>query len=66
MTRTMLEFTGQSGFGYSFDSLTEDSEEHPFVTSLKGFMCVPSDPSKFADVLNREQQTGVLSLIPHS
>lgn len=35
MTRTVLELTGQSGFGYSFDSLTERSEEHPFARILK-------------------------------
>ncbi|EAU85619.1 cytochrome P450 [Coprinopsis cinerea okayama7 len=35
LTRTALELIGQSGFGYSFDPLTEHHEEHPYVTSVK-------------------------------
>ncbi|KAH6910598.1 cytochrome P450 [Coprinopsis sp. MPI-PUGE-AT-0042] len=35
VTRTALELIGQGGFGYSFDPLTEDVKEHPFVTSVK-------------------------------
>ncbi|KAF6748132.1 cytochrome P450 [Ephemerocybe angulata] len=35
MTRTALELIGQSGFGYSFDSLKPDSTQHPFGVSLK-------------------------------
>ncbi|KAF5313458.1 hypothetical protein D9611_008461 [Ephemerocybe angulata] len=35
MTRTALELIGQGGVGYSFDTLTEDSKEHPFSSSLK-------------------------------
>ncbi|KAH6910599.1 cytochrome P450 [Coprinopsis sp. MPI-PUGE-AT-0042] len=35
LTRAALELIGQSGFGYSFDPLTEDAKEHPFVTSVK-------------------------------
>ncbi|KAF8198596.1 cytochrome P450 [Pholiota molesta] len=31
MTRTALELIGQSGLGYSFDGLTEDSVPHPSV-----------------------------------
>jgi hypothetical protein len=37
MTRTALELIGQSGFGYSFDSLEEGAPEHPFATSLQGY-----------------------------
>lgn len=35
LNRTALELIGQSGFGYSFDSLTQDQKEHQFVTSVK-------------------------------
>ncbi|KAF9533506.1 cytochrome P450 [Crepidotus variabilis] len=35
MSRTALELLGQSGFGHSFDSLTEDEETHPFATAVK-------------------------------
>ncbi|KAH6909120.1 cytochrome P450 [Coprinopsis sp. MPI-PUGE-AT-0042] len=38
LTRAALELVGQSGFGYSFDPLTEDAKEHPFVTSVKLIM----------------------------
>ncbi|KAJ2915637.1 hypothetical protein MD484_g4757, partial [Candolleomyces efflorescens] len=34
-TRTALELIGQSGLGYSFDSLEEDAPEHPFFTSIQ-------------------------------
>ncbi|KAF8156244.1 hypothetical protein BJ912DRAFT_812802, partial [Pholiota molesta] len=37
MTRTALELIGQSGLGYSFDGLTEDSVPHPFGTAAKAF-----------------------------
>ncbi|KAF8962739.1 cytochrome P450 [Flammula alnicola] len=35
MTRTALELIGQSGLGYSFDSLTEGGIPHPYSTSTK-------------------------------
>ena len=35
MTRTALELIGQSGLGYSFDSLTEDGKTHIFSKSVK-------------------------------
>ena len=35
MARTALELIGQSGLGYSFDSLTEDATPHPYSDSVK-------------------------------
>ncbi|KIM39744.1 hypothetical protein M413DRAFT_74240 [Hebeloma cylindrosporum] len=35
MSRTALELIGQSGLGYSFDPLTEDSNQHIFSKSAK-------------------------------
>ncbi|PPQ67522.1 hypothetical protein CVT25_006063 [Psilocybe cyanescens] len=35
MSRTALELIGQSGLGYSFDSLEEDAPTHPYSTSAK-------------------------------
>ncbi|KAF8962738.1 cytochrome P450 [Flammula alnicola] len=35
MTRTALELIGQSGLGYSFDPLTDDSVPHPYSVSAK-------------------------------
>ncbi|KAF5328482.1 hypothetical protein D9611_014531 [Ephemerocybe angulata] len=35
MTRTALELIGQSGFGYSFDTLELDAVQHPFGISVK-------------------------------
>jgi hypothetical protein len=40
MTRTALELIGQSGLGYSFDGLTEESIPHPFGTAAKAFTFV--------------------------
>ncbi|KAJ2926652.1 hypothetical protein H1R20_g10424, partial [Candolleomyces eurysporus] len=37
MSRTALELIGQSGFGYSFDSLEEGASEHPLATSMKNY-----------------------------
>ncbi|EFI26780.1 hypothetical protein CC1G_15703 [Coprinopsis cinerea okayama7 len=36
-TRTALELIGQSGLGYSFDTLESDTPEHPFSTAIRGF-----------------------------
>ncbi|KAF8955779.1 cytochrome P450 [Flammula alnicola] len=38
MARTALELIGQSGLGYSFDSLTEDAAPHPFSEALKNLV----------------------------
>lgn len=38
MARMALELIGQSGMGYSFDSLTEDAEEHPYCRAVKMYM----------------------------
>ncbi|TFK29227.1 cytochrome P450 [Coprinopsis marcescibilis] len=38
MTRTALELIGQSGLGYSFDSLEPGSEPHPFYKAMKNFI----------------------------
>ncbi|KAF9048762.1 cytochrome P450 [Panaeolus papilionaceus] len=35
MTRTSLEVIGQSGFGYSFEPLTEGGKSHPYSTCVK-------------------------------
>ncbi|KAJ3510085.1 hypothetical protein NLJ89_g4875 [Agrocybe chaxingu] len=35
MTRTALELVGQSGFGFSFDPLTDDGVPHPYSTAAK-------------------------------
>lgn len=40
MGRTALELIGQTGLGYSFDSLTEDAVPHPYSVAIKQFMCV--------------------------
>ncbi|TFK75131.1 cytochrome P450 [Pluteus cervinus] len=35
MTRTALELIGQSGLGYSFDSLVDNAPQHPYSISVK-------------------------------
>ncbi|TFK22383.1 cytochrome P450 [Coprinopsis marcescibilis] len=35
LSRTALELIGQSGLGYSFDSLTDDGHQHPYSSSVK-------------------------------
>lgn len=40
MTRTALELIGQSGMGYSFDTLEDENDYHPYSRSVKRFMCV--------------------------
>ncbi len=40
MTRTALELIGQSGMGYSFDTLEDDNDNHPYSRSVKRFMWV--------------------------
>ncbi|KAF5316337.1 hypothetical protein D9619_006495 [Psilocybe cf. subviscida] len=36
MTRTTLELIGQTGLGFSFDSLAEDEATHPYAKALTG------------------------------
>ncbi|RXW18985.1 hypothetical protein EST38_g6860 [Candolleomyces aberdarensis] len=38
MGRTALELIGQSGYGYSFDSLEEGAPEHPFAAGIKNLL----------------------------
>lgn len=40
MTRTALELIGQSGLGFSFDSLTENSAQHPYSKAAKQLVYV--------------------------
>ncbi|KAJ3548683.1 hypothetical protein NMY22_g1169 [Coprinellus aureogranulatus] len=40
MARLALELIGQSGMGYSFDSLTEEAEEHPYCKAVKMYIPV--------------------------
>ncbi|KAF9261478.1 cytochrome P450 [Marasmius fiardii PR-910] len=35
MGRTALELIGQSGFGYSFDTLADEENAHPYTSALK-------------------------------
>lgn len=35
ITRAAMEFVGLAALGQSFDPLTEDAKEHPYVTALK-------------------------------
>ena len=37
MSRTALELIGQSGFGYSFGGLSDDSVPHPYAVSVRRF-----------------------------
>jgi len=37
VSRTALELIGQSGFGYSFDDLTEDAVPHPYAVVVRRF-----------------------------
>ncbi|KAF5313993.1 hypothetical protein D9611_006969 [Ephemerocybe angulata] len=45
MTRTALELIGQSGFGYSFDSLEPDGVQHQFGISVKNLFRGINKPS---------------------
>ncbi|EEB90065.1 hypothetical protein MPER_11779 [Moniliophthora perniciosa FA553] len=38
MSRTALELVGQSGLGYSFDTLTDEQYAHPYTKALKGLL----------------------------
>lgn len=37
MSRTALELIGQSGLGYSFDTLTEEAPENTYTSQVKRF-----------------------------
>ncbi|KXN82787.1 Cytochrome P450 3A6 [Leucoagaricus sp. SymC.cos] len=47
MTRTALELIGQSGMGYSFDSLEDDNDYHPYSRSVKRFISLTGGPVGF-------------------
>jgi len=47
MTRAALEIIGQSGMGYSFDSLTNNRPSHPYTTAAKRLMYVFLHPILF-------------------
>lgn len=38
LTRTSLELIGQSGLGYSFDSLAVDSPKNEYAETIKNLM----------------------------
>ena len=40
LSRAALEYIGQGGLGYSFDSLAPDAVPHPYAASVKEFMSV--------------------------
>ncbi|PPR05971.1 hypothetical protein CVT24_004635 [Panaeolus cyanescens] len=42
--RTALEVVGQSGFGYSFEPLTEDGQSHPFSGCVKNVIPLAMRP----------------------
>ncbi|KAF5316586.1 hypothetical protein D9619_006513 [Psilocybe cf. subviscida] len=44
VSRTTLELIGQTGLGYSFDSLTEDAVPHSYSVAVKQFMCANCTP----------------------
>ncbi|KAJ3552463.1 hypothetical protein NP233_g12877 [Leucocoprinus birnbaumii] len=47
MTRTALELIGQSGMGYSFDTLMDDDDNHPYSRSVKRFILLVGGPVGF-------------------
>ncbi|KXN88518.1 Cytochrome P450 3A5 [Leucoagaricus sp. SymC.cos] len=47
MTRTALELIGQSGMGYSFDTLEDGQEEHPYSHAMKRFILLIGGPFGF-------------------
>ncbi|KAJ3534255.1 hypothetical protein NMY22_g7007 [Coprinellus aureogranulatus] len=71
---TALEIIGQSGFGYSFDSLKPNAEEHPFSCSVKNLFPVMSNPGIMAarnlllplvhDIGTPRFQRAVVDLVP--
>lgn len=49
-TRLALELIGQSGLGYSFDDLTEDSKPHPYAVAAKQLTSTVT-PTAFQNIL---------------
>ncbi|KXN84323.1 Cytochrome P450 3A16 [Leucoagaricus sp. SymC.cos] len=47
VTRTALELIAQSGMGYSFDSLEDDENFHPYSASVKRFTALVGGPVGF-------------------
>lgn len=41
LSRTALELIGQSGLGYSFDSLIAGAPAHPYAETMKELLWVP-------------------------
>lgn len=55
MTRTTLEAIGQTGFGQSFEPLTEDGVAHPFSTAAKLFSYVYFTVIEFMLTITQDQ-----------
>ncbi|RDB25864.1 Docosahexaenoic acid omega-hydroxylase CYP4F3 [Hypsizygus marmoreus] len=51
MTRAALEMIGQSGFGYSFDSLVEGQDVHPFGKAAKELVPVSFEMEFITDYI---------------
>ncbi|KAJ3514909.1 hypothetical protein NLJ89_g2097 [Agrocybe chaxingu] len=51
MTRLALELIGQSGLGFSFDSLAEGTEPHPYGIASKMLVPIASEGSHFSSLL---------------
>ncbi|KXN84324.1 putative cytochrome P450 4d20 [Leucoagaricus sp. SymC.cos] len=47
ISRTALEIIAQSGMGYSFDSLEDDENSHPYSKSVKRFTILTGGPVGF-------------------
>ncbi|KAK7038695.1 hypothetical protein VNI00_010579 [Paramarasmius palmivorus] len=47
VSRTALELVGQSGLGYSFDSLTDEECAHPYSQALKGLFVLLAETFLF-------------------
>ncbi|XP_006462834.1 hypothetical protein AGABI2DRAFT_179443 [Agaricus bisporus var. bisporus H97] len=46
-SRTALELIGQSGMGFSFDSLVDDDDYHPYRTAVQNLVTVSTGPLMF-------------------
>ncbi|RXW15627.1 hypothetical protein EST38_g10219 [Candolleomyces aberdarensis] len=73
MTRTALELIGQSGFGYSFDSLEEGSKMHPYAASIKGLTGATNDAPvmigrivllPYVDLIPPKTQRAIIDFLP--
>ncbi|KAJ6505229.1 cytochrome P450, partial [Mycena sanguinolenta] len=58
LTRTSLELIGQSGLGYSFDSLTIDSPKNEYAETIKNLMPVLGTFSPFFPLLQMVAKIG--------